>query len=381
VRRWWSVAEPYVTSIALLAVGCSVSLLVERYAVSDVLVYAAVVAVTARYFGTAAALMNTALSIVVMDLTILPPRGSIELTHPEELVDLALFVMLVLIISGTTHSLKHARNQAEELARAAERAARTREEVLAIVAHDLRNPLHTMQSTLAMLQEPLLDAPERERMLEIGARSARQMGRLIDDLLDLTRLETGKLTLDTSPVSTATLLSETTEALRPQATERGITLSLDRVTEVPVRADRTRVGQVLGNLIGNALKFTPPRGHVSVGAHREDGVVVIEVADDGPGIPQQYRAHLFDRFWQARSNDGRGVGLGLTITRGIVEAHGGRIWVDSAPGRGSRFSFTLPLASDAEPEAKVSARPAFFTTEHSENSEKRMNVRTFHQSS
>ena len=79
--------------------------------------------------------------------------------------------------------------------------------------------------------------------------------------------------------------------------------------------------------------------------------------------------------------EGLGVGLGLTITRGIVEAHGGRIWVDSAPGRGSRFSFTLPLASDAEPEAKVSARPAFFTTEHSENSEKRMNVRTFHQSS
>ena len=186
-------------------------------------------------------------------------------------------------------------------------------------------------------------------MLEVGTRSARQMGRLIDDLLDLTRLETGKLSLDTTTLSTVTLLNEMAEALRPQAAEHDVTLSLDRVVDLPVRADRARMGQALGNLVTNALKFTPARGRVSVGARRDDGMAIIEVADTGPGIPPQDQAHLFDRFWQARSNDGRGVGLGLTITRGIIEAHGGRIWVESEAGRGSRFCFSLPLAQGTQP--------------------------------
>ena len=114
-----------------------------------------------------------------------------------------------------------------------------------------------------------------------------------------------------------------------------------------VQADRGRIAQVLGNLLGNALKFTPSGGHVELRGKQAGSDVLFEVSDSGPGIPHDQQPHLFDRFWQARRGDGRGVGLGLAISKGIVEAHKGHIWVESEPGRGSRFYFVIPATDRA----------------------------------
>ena len=357
VKKIWSDVERYLAAAALTAVAYAITLLFQQfYGIPDALVFAAAVALSARFFGTGPSLLASALAIVIMDFTILPPRGSVELTHPEEIVYVALFAVLVLIISGTTHSLRESREHAEALAASAEKVARTREEVLGIVAHDLRNPLSVMQSTLAMLQEPGLSDGNRAKLLAVGERSARQMGRLIGDLLDITRLETGHLSLEAEPIAANALLGEVAETLRPLAAERGISLSvLPAGDSLRARADRGRVAQVLGNLVGNALKFTPRDGRVDLKARRAGSEVILEVDDTGPGIPREDQSHLFTRFWQARKSDGRGVGLGLTIAKGIVEAHGGRIWVESEPGRGSRFCFTLPVAQDGAPAVSATA--------------------------
>jgi signal transduction histidine kinase len=345
--KWRLEMERYTAAAALTVVGYGVTLLFKQfYGIPDALVFAAVVALSARYFGTGPSLLASALSILAIDLTVLPPRGHLEFTHPEEIVYLALFLVLVLVISGTTHSLLVARERAVALARSAQQVARTREEVLGIVAHDLRNPVGVMQSTLALLKEPTLTDADKQRMLAVGERSARQMNRLVSDLLDVTRLETGHLALDTETVAATALLSEAVEGMRLVAAERQITVSVLPGGEgLRVNADRGRIGQVLGNLLGNALKFTPPGGRVDLRVKRAGGDVAFEVVDSGPGIAREDQRHLFERFWQARKSDGRGVGLGLAIAKGIVEAHGGRIWVESEPGRGSRFAFTLPLAA------------------------------------
>ena len=221
--------------------------------------------------------------------------------------------------------------------------ARARQEVLGVVAHDLRNPLGVVSSTVQMLAELDLPAPERTKLLGAGKRAVVQMNRLIGDLLDVMRIDAGRLMLEIEDLPVASILSHAEENVQHLADERNIALTVER-KDADLRAymDRNRLAQVLDNLLGNAIKFTQPGGHVALRAWRDGGDAVFEVADDGPGIPPADQAHLFDKYWQARSSDRRGVGLGLAISRGIVEAHGGRLWVESEPGVGSRFYFTLP---------------------------------------
>jgi K+-sensing histidine kinase KdpD len=507
--------ERYAAAAILTLVGFAVALLFQQVrGVPDALVFAAVVALSARYFGTGPSLLASGLSILAIDLMMLPPVGEIELSHPQELAYLAVFVVLVLVISGTTHSLRVAQDAAELVAtrasrlrevtaalseaalpgdvarvvisqglelteatsgligvidgnklrvlewrssaartaagppaisldgdgpldealrerkpiwlesrdqfrirfpkayerlpldsaaiaflclplvhgeelvgglvmgfakpsaigatdrtfaellaqsvgaalvrartferekesrRDAERLAHTREEVLGVVAHDLRNPLGVVGSAIQVLSELDLAQPEREKLLASSSRAVRQMNRLIGDLLDVMRLQTGHLSLELEDLPVTTALDEAADSVRHAATERHIAMDVQS-PDVPlrVRADRGRISQVLNNLLGNAIKFTPPGGHVVLRASRDHNDATFEIADTGPGISRDDQAHLFDRFWQARRGDNRGVGLGLTIAKGIVEAHGGRIWVESEAGRGSRFRFTIP---------------------------------------
>jgi signal transduction histidine kinase len=180
------------------------------------------------------------------------------------------------------------------------------------------------------------------------------MNRLIEDLLDTVQLESGKLRLALEDIDVSALFRQTEEVFRPLAIRSHISLVAEPPAEgMRVRADPIRITQALGNLLGNALKFTPEGGEVRFCASSGDGQVVIEVTDTGPGIPPEQAAHLFEHFWQARRNDKRGVGLGLTIAKGIVEAHGGRIWCTSTPGAGSTFSIALPAAGVASPTVSV----------------------------
>ncbi len=237
-----------------------------------------------------------------------------------------------------------------------QQAVQAREEVLAIVSHDLRNPLNAVMLAASLLQTSDKIAPDDREQLEIIDISAKRMQRLIADLLDVTRLEGGKqLPIDPAPLDVQSLFGETYELFKSQAVTGSITLQCHASKDVPpVYADRHRVLQVLSNLIGNAMKFTPPGGMVTCRAESEDGKVLITVADSGPGIPRENLGDIFNPYWQAKRTARLGAGLGLPIAKGIVESHGGKIWVESEPGSGTKFFFTLPVAVDAP--APVSAR-------------------------
>lgn len=232
------------------------------------------------------------------------------------------------------------------LYRDARRAVRIRNDVLRVVAHDLRNPLNTIGLAAGFLLEmlPLEDGSRTiRRQIEIIRKSAARANALIGDLLDVARLETGNLALRTEPLDPAPLIDEALDLLRTQAAERKQHLETDlRSPLPPIRADRHRILQALTNLIGNAIKFTPEGGRITVRAETAPGAVRFAVIDTGPGIAPADIPHLFDAFWQARK--GAGSGLGLAIVKGVIDAHGGRITVESQLGHGTTFRFDIPTA-------------------------------------
>jgi signal transduction histidine kinase len=214
-----------------------------------------------------------------------------------------------------------------------------------IVSHDLRNPLSViaMNTALALQQEGLEE--DSQRSLEAVARAAKQMGRLVDDLVDVTRIENGCFTVDKTECTLSPLLAEVAASARAIAGLRIVTVeSSGELPSLPI--DRDRILQVFSNLVGNAVKFTRPTGRISIQVEVHSREVVLTVCDDGDGIAKEHQRHVFERFWQARPADRRGMGLGLSITKSIVEAHGGRIWVESELGRGTCVSFTLPYTAE-----------------------------------
>ena len=241
-----------------------------------------------------------------------------------------------------------------------QQAVRTREEVLAIVSHDLRNPLNAVTLGTSLLQTSETLSEEDREQIDAIEMSAQRMNRLIQDLLDVTRLEGGKrLPIEPESVDPADLIDEAKELFRAQAAVASVAMLYEAPDSLPpVRADRHRVGQVLSNLIGNSMKFTPPGGTITVSAATEDDHVLFRVADTGPGIPKENLSDIFGRYWQAKRTERMGAGLGLPIAKGIVEAHGGRIWVESDHGRGTQFYFTLPLDPDAATTGPLAAGSA-----------------------
>jgi PAS domain S-box-containing protein len=233
--------------------------------------------------------------------------------------------------------------------RAAERSLRqavqTRDEVLAVVSHDLRNPVGTIYSAASLLLDMELPAEKRREHLTTVKRSATRMNRLIQDLLDVARLEAGALSVDAGWFQVGGLVQEAVECHRVQAEVDGVRL-LACVPEGVGEAwgDRDRLLQVLTNLMENALRFTPAGGVVEAAVRVDEptGELHVSVSDSGPGISPEDQDRLFDRFWQVSRKDKRGAGLGLSIAKGIVEAHGGRIWVESREGSGSTFWFSIP---------------------------------------
>ncbi len=237
-------------------------------------------------------------------------------------------------------------------------AVQARDDVIAVVSHDLRNPVGTVAAAAELIQDIPLTEERRAEHLDIIRRSADRMSRLIDDLLDVARLDAGHLKVEPSPESVGDLLQEAVALSSHLAGQVGVTVSSCGDQGVPrVLADRERVLQVLANLIGNALAVTPAGGEITLHALAEEERVVVSVTDTGPGISEESRAHLFDRFWRGGSSGAKGAGLGLAIVKGLVEAHAGEVWVESGEGEGATFSFSLPLAE------KPSSSQEFLTTD------------------
>ena len=229
-----------------------------------------------------------------------------------------------------------------------ERALRARDEVLGVVAHDLRSPLNAIMLHSTLMRRAKV--PERRDLARVDAirRAAARMNRLIQDLLDVARLEAGRaLAIHRGPLDPAAVVREVLASHHAAAASASLELTADVRECTEIFADHGRLLQIFDNLIGNAIKFTPAHGRITLGAQSNGGEVVFYVADTGTGLPPEVAAHMFNRFWQGEAADKRGAGLGLSVTKAIVEGHGGRIWVESKPGHGTRVYFTIPRAASS----------------------------------
>lgn len=229
---------------------------------------------------------------------------------------------------------------------AAEWANEQKEQLLEMVSHDLKNPLHSLMVGMTLVKKtlPPESLDKSSSVLHAMARSAESMSRLISDLLSISKVESGSVVLDLQEHSAASILQDALQLLLPIANDKGV--SLEAIEELPadrdVDCDRDRILQVLSNLIGNAIKFTPKGGCVRCRVTRAGREICFSICDTGPGIAKENLGYVFDRFWQARQTQRLGTGLGLSIAKALVSAHGGRIWVESEQGQGSCFYFTVP---------------------------------------
>jgi signal transduction histidine kinase len=228
----------------------------------------------------------------------------------------------------------------------AQRAVKTREDVLAIVSHDLKNPLANIELAVNLLRGfKRIDTNQLKDFINKVQRSANQMEVLIADLLDFARIQSGTFSVVTSAVRLTEAVMPVIDPLRTLAEAKRQSLEVDLPSSLPyVAIDAHRIGQLVSNLISNAIKFTPQAGVIRVSARQQGQKIVVSVTDTGPGIPQEHLSKIFERFWQTPGTKQKGSGLGLSIARGIVEAHGGTIWAESQSGKGSSFFFTVALA-------------------------------------
>jgi signal transduction histidine kinase len=226
----------------------------------------------------------------------------------------------------------------------AQRAVRVRDDMLAIVTHDLRAPLSAIVTAAALQVAAAADDENGKRVrhrAESIQRAADHMSRLIRDLTDIGQMEAGRFTIERSPQNLSVLARYVIDTMQLTPAQRGCELKVDIIGAVPsIQADGDRIVQVLSNLVSNAVKVGAARVTVHLEARLQD--VLVTVSDTGPGISTDDVPHMFDRYWRAKSVGYKGTGLGLAISKQIVDAHGGRIWIESKPGVGSTFFFTVP---------------------------------------
>jgi signal transduction histidine kinase len=229
------------------------------------------------------------------------------------------------------------------LVKAAQHAARMRDEVLAIVSHDLRSPLNTIAMSAGLLRESV--GKVELGLVERIERGVKRMNRMISDLLDASCIDEGKLAVVARPEKASTIVREAVDNAEPIAGAKGCKVVCGAIDEgTLVLADRQRMLQVLSNVIGNAIRFSPASGNIVVDVQRSGPLAWFSVSDEGPGIEAEHLGRLFDRYYKADLESREGAGLGLFIARGIVEAHGGGIRVESERGRGTKVSFSIPLS-------------------------------------
>lgn len=229
---------------------------------------------------------------------------------------------------------------------------RQRTDFLNDIAHDLRTPLTCIRTYADLIQMYVDEPPETyAEFLAVITDEIERLGELLDNFLDLARLDSATMRYEPEPVRVDEIAAHFEHVYRARAEAEEIELRLEPAEEIPViLADRRRIEQVFSNLLSNAMKHTPPGGRVAIAVRRDERGVRVEVSDTGPGVPPEERQRIFERFRQARGSDssGGGTGLGLAIAEGIVSHHGGRIWVEDAPGGGARFVFWLPIEPDPQ---------------------------------
>jgi signal transduction histidine kinase len=298
------------------------------------LVFLPTVMLTAWLGGFGPGLVSATLSTAAL-ATLWRPSTTETFWHGN--TEFIVFFLFCLVICAVIQSLHLARARADA-------ASRSRAHVLAVVAHDLRNPLSTVRMTAeALMQQTGFTSEPAQRRLRSIDRAVSRMEHLIQDLVDDTRIERGELTVNVQSEKVGPIVQEAMEIYAPIAQETGVNIEAStRTGDAVIACDRDRILQVLGNLLGNAIKFTPEGGRVTLETEDLPDAVRFEVRDTGPGIRSEHLPHIFERYW---NTDPRGTGLGLYIARSLVRAHRGELEAHSEPGLGARFRFTIPRAS------------------------------------
>ena len=278
-----------------------------------------------------------------------PGESGARLWLLEYARDLRLEPLYEELAAANSELVRMQRALAKESARLAhalrvqEAAVHLRDDVLAIVAHDLRNPLDRISASVALLLDDTLEPASRPRLLGVMERTVASMNRLVRDLIDAASIDSGRLALDRQPVAVAALLEHARELYAPHAVGKQLRLECHADDALVIHADQGRILQLLGNLLTNAIRLTVSGGQIDIRAVAVGDMVEFAVSDTGPGIAEHDLPLVFERFWQGRREARGSAGLGLAIGKGIVEGHGGQIRVESVFGRGTTFHFTVPM--------------------------------------
>jgi signal transduction histidine kinase len=318
---------------------------------NKLLLFIAAVTLSSWYAGLGPGLLATLLSAVAGTHFLISTDYATHVSLRLVVVQLAEFILLSLLICLLNAARLSAQRRTEAARAEAEAANRARDVFIAHASHELRTPLTSIVGWMRLLRHNLLPEAERARALEIVARNARVQSMLVDDLLDASRIATGKLHLNHETVDLTVVLTDALNIVRPTAEEKGVKVDTTvRQRSVQTLGDYDRLQQILWNLLSNAVKFTPAGGSIKVLLDAADGQARVSVRDTGMGIKPEILPHIFESFRQdeaARSH--RGLGLGLSIARSLAESHGGSISAESeGEGFGSTFTLTLPLLLTVE---------------------------------
>lgn len=340
-RTWW----PYVTTlgavgVSLLVVGLLQTTILDPQAA--LLVYLVPVVLAASRWGRGTAIFAVIVSLLGHDLLFIDPRGSLTVARVDEALGLVLLLFTALVTAQLADGARHAA-QADQEARIMRQADALKTALLRAVTHNLRTPLTSIKASASGLLQAgnRMSAADRVELLTQIEEESDRLARLVTKLVDASRLEAGQLESSRQPEDVREMVSLVVEALRPVLDGREVHMELAD-TPSTVACDYAQIEQVLTNLLENAAYHTPAGTNVRVRTCADGGMLRVEVEDSGPGIPEAERERLFRPFERGMTL-ASGSGLGLTIARGFVEAHGGRLWVEPGNAHGARFVFTLPL--------------------------------------
>lgn len=355
-------------AVAALAAGIRVTLALTIEPRPPMLVMSTgAVGVAAWFGGFGPGLLATGLCSL-LGLFFVDPQFSVDFEHASDLIDVGIFVFVGIGVSWLCESLRVARDRADRAMKQAEllsareherlmEADRRKDEFIALLAHELRNPLAPLRNVAAILRCKSHSSPEYFRCLDLLERQVRQMARLLDDLLDISRVTRGRLQLQRQPTGLTKVLRDVIEGAESSSVAKGLTVEIScPPEEIILDADPVRLTQIFSNLMTNAIKFTDHGGRIELRVVRVEHAVEISVRDSGIGIEPEYLPHLFERFSQsptAIERGGGGLGLGLALTRRLIEKHGGTIRASSGgPGQGSEFVVRLPISEAPASEAQ-----------------------------
>jgi len=339
-------ARAYAAAVAAVVVGTLVCrTMAGRFDHANlIMVYLAGVALVALRGGRGPSALAACLSVAAFDFFFVPPHLTFAVADAEFVLTFAIMLAVGLLIATLAVRVREQTEAADRI-RAEAEAERLRHTLLSSVSHDLRTPLAAITgAATALAREGELDAETRRDLLDAIAEESHRLNRLVTNLLDMTRLEAGPLRLNREWLPVEEVVGSALARMEPRLPAARVVTSLP--ADLPlVPVDAVLVEQLLVNLLENAARYAGPAAHVNVGARAEPGAVLVEIRDDGPGLPPGREERIFEKFHRGSARE-HGFGLGLAICRAIVTAHGGRIWAENAAPQGAVFRFTLPVGGE-----------------------------------